>query len=79
MLTDAAGTGQIAYTTEPNGAPSVLHDCVLMRGQTGCAANSGLIPPEPDGDAAYNIDEAGPTPLAIGNELLMVDHRFPNG
>jgi hypothetical protein len=77
VLVDAAGTGQIAYATIPNGAPSVLHDCVLMRGQTGCAANSGLIPAEA-GDPQYNIDDDGPTPLAIGNELLMLDHRYPN-
>ena len=76
VLVDAAGTGQIAYTTAPNGAPSVLHDCVLLRGQTGCAANSGLIPSE-DGPPQYNIDDDGPTPLAIGNELLMLDHRYP--
>ena len=44
VLVDAAGTGQIAYTTAPNGGPSVLHDCVLLRGQTGCSANSGLVP-----------------------------------
>ena len=77
VLVDAAGTGQIAYTTAPNGAPSVLHDCVLLRGQTGCAANSGLVPAEA-GDPRYNIDDDGPTPLAIGNELLMLDHRYPN-
>ena len=44
VLVDAAGTGQIAYTTAPNDGPSVLHDCVLLRGQTGCSANSGLVP-----------------------------------
>jgi hypothetical protein len=77
VLVDAAGTGQIAYTTRPNGAPSVLHDCVLRRGQTGCAENAGLIPPE-SGAPAFNIDEAGPFPLQIGNELLMIDHRYPN-
>jgi hypothetical protein len=76
VLVDAAGTGQIAYTTEPEDAPSVLHDCVLMRGQTGCAANSGLVPPE-DGDPRYNIDDDGPTPVAVGNELLMLSHRYP--
>ena len=77
LLVDAAGTGQIAYTTSPTPGPSVLHDCVLQRGQTGCAANSGLVPPEA-GDPAYNIDDDGPTPLAIGNQLLMLDHRYPN-
>ena len=79
LLVDAAGTGQVAYTVTPTdvSAPSVLHDCVLMRGQTGCASNDGLVPSEA-GDPRYNIDEDGPVPLAVGNELLMVDHRFPN-
>jgi hypothetical protein len=77
VLVDAAGTGQIAYTTSPFPGPSVLHDCVLLRGQTGCASNAGIVPPE-GGDPAYNIDDSGPTPLAIGNELLMIDHRYPN-
>jgi hypothetical protein len=79
VLTDAAGTGQIAYDSNTTGGfgPSVLHDCVLLRGQTGCAANSGLIPQE-DGQAQYNIDDDGPTPLAVGNQLLMLDHRYPN-
>jgi hypothetical protein len=79
VLVDGAGTGQIAYTVTPTNvsAASVLHDCVLLRGQTGCASNVGLIPPE-SGAPQYNIDEHGPFPLAIGNELLMLDSRYPN-
>lgn len=79
VLVDAAGTGEIAYTVTPTNVSgaSVLHDCVLLRGQTGCASNAGLIPPE-TGDPRYNIDEHGPFPLAIGNELLMLDSRYPN-
>ena len=48
VLVDAAGTAQIAYTTYPQtlGPPSALHDCVLLRGQSGCQANNGLVPPE---------------------------------
>jgi hypothetical protein len=79
VLVDAAGTGQIAYNITPTNvsAASVLHDCVLLRGQTGCASNAGLVPPEA-GAPQYNIDEHGPVPLSIGNELLMVDSRYPN-
>lgn len=76
VLVDAAGTGQIAYTTVPEQAPSVLRDCVLMRGQTGCAANAGLVPPT--AHPAFSTDDDGPFPLAVGNELLMVDHRYPD-
>jgi hypothetical protein len=79
VLVDAAGTGQIAYTTyaQTVGPPSALHDCVLLRGQSGCAANAGLVPPE-DGQAEYNLDPDGPVPLSVGNELLMLTHRYPN-
>jgi hypothetical protein len=78
VLVDAAGTGQIAYTTyaQSVGPPSVLHDCTLLRGQTGCAANAGLVPPE-DGPAQYDLDPDGPVPLSVGNELLMLTHRYP--
>ncbi len=79
VLVDGAGTGQIAYTVTPADVSdaSVLHDCVLLRGQTGCASNDGLVPPE-TGAPQYNIDEHGPVPLSVGNELLMADSRFPN-
>jgi hypothetical protein len=77
VLVDAAGTGQIAYATIPDGAPSTIRDCVLLRGQTSCTANSALVPAEA-GDPKYNIDDDGPTPLVVGNELLMLDHRYPN-
>jgi hypothetical protein len=77
VLVDAAGTGQIAYTTANFPGPSLLQDCVLLRGQTGCSSNAGILPAEA-GDPSYNLDDAGPTPLAIGNQLLMIDHRYPN-
>jgi len=80
VLVDAAGTGQIAYTTQPEptvNQPSALRDCVLLRGQTGCSANAGLIPPEV-GVPYGNADDDGPSPLAIGNELLVLSHRYPN-
>ena len=78
VLVDAAGTGQIAYNVTPTdiSAPSVLHDCVLMRGQTGCASNAGLIPPE-TGSPEYNIDERRP-PAAVGRQRAAdARHRFP--
>ncbi|HEY5428151.1 MAG TPA: hypothetical protein VIK04_03475 [Solirubrobacteraceae bacterium] len=79
VVVDAAGTGQIAYSSGviQNFGPSVVRDCVLPRGQTGCTANAGLVPAE-GGDPQYNIDYEGPTPLVIGNQLLMIDHRYPN-
>ena len=76
VLVDAAGTAQVAYTTNPEDQVSVLHDCVLQRGQTACASNQGLVPPASTPE--FSIDNEGPTPLAIGNELLMLDYRYPD-
>ena len=49
VLVDAAGTGQIAYTTTPTdvSGPSVLHDCVLLRGQTGARPTTAWSRPRP--------------------------------
>ncbi len=60
VLVDAAGTGQIAYNVTPTNVsePSVLHDCVLKRGQTGCASNAGLIPPETGNPQAISFGSA---------------------
>jgi hypothetical protein len=76
VLVDAAGTAQVAYTTQPDQLESVLHDCVLQRGQTSCASNQGLLAPATT--PQYSVDDAGPTPLALGNELLMLDYRYPD-
>ena len=54
-----------------------MRDCVLMRGQSACAANSTFGPTAADPE--FSIDDDGPTPLAIGNELVMLDHRYPDG
>jgi hypothetical protein len=78
IVDDAAGTGQIAYATSqgPFG-PSTVRDCVLPRGQAGCTSDAAFVPDEA-GDPTYNIDDDGPTPLTIGNQLLMIDSRYPN-
>jgi hypothetical protein len=76
LLVDAAGTGQIAYAVAPSIGQSAVRDCVLKRGQTGCTANASLLPPATDPE--YSIDDDGPTPLALGNQLLMLDHRYPD-
>ena len=76
VLVDAAGTGQIAYASLPDDAESQVRDCVLMRGQSGRAANTTFGPTATSPE--YSIDDDGPSPLAIGNELVMLDHRYPD-
>jgi hypothetical protein len=81
VLVDSAGTGHIAFTTPPVGE-SVLRYCRLARGQKACSAQQSLIPP--DNDSAFgngpatDEDFTGPYPLAVGNELLLLDHRCCN-
>jgi hypothetical protein len=82
LFVDAAGTGHIAWTTNPPGGESVLHYCRLNRGQPTCSAKSSLIPPANDSAGgngpATDVDFAGPYPFAIGNELLLLDNRCCN-
>ncbi len=82
VLVDAAGTGHIAWSSQVNDQDAVLHYCQLRRGQKACSVQSSMVPP--DADANYgnspgtDEDFDGPFPLAIGNELLLLDHRCCN-
>jgi hypothetical protein len=82
VFVDAAGTGHIAWSSQVNGQDAVLHYCQLRRGQKHCSVQSSLVPP--DADSAYgnspgtDEDFDGPYPMAIGNELLLLDHRCCN-
>ncbi len=83
VLVDAAGTGHIAWTEGKIAVvPSVLRYCRLNRGQKTCSAQAGLSPPDnPTGYGNSPLtdgDFAGPFPLAVGNELLLLDHRCCN-
>jgi hypothetical protein len=82
LLVDNAGTAHIAWTQGLN-TESVIRYCRLPRGQRTCAASSSMIPP--DNDSGYgnspvtDIDFHGPTPLSVGNQLLLLDTRCCNG
>jgi hypothetical protein len=92
VLVDAAGTGHITWTQGQIAVvPSMVRYCHLPRGQRTCTSQASLVPPEPGGDGfpgnspLLNGDFSGPFPLAVGNELLLLDHRccnqvpFPDG
>jgi hypothetical protein len=89
LLVDQSGTAHIVYAQD-GGATSAdtLAYCNLQRGIKRCATG-GLAPnlqaPDPSlgGDFAGNFpagnhDTDGPVPLAIGNELFVIDRRFPD-
>src|SRR4051812_22120317 len=88
LLVDRAGTAHIVFAQDGSDAPDTLSVCNLQRGIKQCASG-GLAPnpqsPDPGegGDfisnfPAGNHDTDGPAPLVIGNQLFVVDRRFPN-
>jgi hypothetical protein len=82
LLVDGAGTAHVAWAVDPNGQPATLEYCRLPRGATGCAVTKALTVPVPtgsgwpeNGDGTNNTDFQGPWPLAVGNELVLLDRR----
>jgi hypothetical protein len=89
LLVDGAGTAHIVFAQDGGStAADTISFCNLQRGQKSCAS-SGVAPNPlaPDSSAgqaflgnfpAGNHDFSGPIPLDIGNELFVVDRRFPD-
>lgn len=80
VFVDGAGSAHIAFA-DPNGSGAdIIRTCRLLRGGRGCAASAALSPdqPAPGNDPQTNQDFSGPYPLAVGNELLVVDSRCCN-
>ncbi len=88
LLVDDAGTARIVYAQDggTTSADTIAY-CALQRGQKQCAQSTGVPnPQEPEGGGDFagnfpagNHDFDGPVPLAIGNQLFLVDRRFPDG
>src|SRR3954447_26499181 len=80
VFVDGAGSAHIAFA-DPNGTGAdIIRTCRLPRGGSACAASAALIPDQPaaGNDPQTNQDFDGPFPLAVGNELLVVDARCCN-
>lgn len=89
LLVDGAGTSHIVFAQDGGeSAPDTLAFCNLQRGSKRCAS-AGLAPnpqaPDSSTGGAFsgnfpagNHDFDGPVPLVIGNELFVVDRRFPD-
>ena len=89
LLVDGAGTAHIVYTQEGgSSAPDTLAFCALQRGIKHCAAGGAAPNPQaPDSSQGGpflgnfpggNHDFDGPAPLVIGNQLYVVQRRFPD-
>jgi hypothetical protein len=89
VLVDAAGTGHVTFSEDGgSSSPDTISYCRLLRGQKGCSSTtSSLAPVAPTGGQSDpyignfpggNHDFDGAVPLAIGNQLFLVDRRFPD-
>src|SRR3954453_9803099 len=80
VFVDGAGSAHIAFA-DPNGTGAdIIRTCRLPRGGSACPASAALSPDQPaaGNDPQTNQDFDGPYPLAVGNELLVVDSRCCN-
>lgn len=80
VFVDSAGSAHIAFATPAGAASDSIRTCRLPRGGKGCAAGATLTPNQPAAGNSpdTNQDFDGPYPLAVGNELLVVDSRCCN-
>jgi hypothetical protein len=89
LLVDKAGTSHVVFAQDGGAsAPDTLAFCNLQRGLKTCASR-GIAPnpvaPDSSSGSAYsgnipagNHDTDGPVPLAVGNQLYLIDRRFPD-
>jgi hypothetical protein len=83
VLVDEAGTAHIAWAEDDGDNADVVRYCRLRRGSTTCDN-----PPETQrlvwnkdygggDDPRFNIDDSGPKLVQIGDQLAIVDYRYP--
>jgi hypothetical protein len=80
VFLDGAGSAHIAFANPSGAAADTIRTCRLPRGGKACAASAALSPSQPaaGNDPQSNQDFDGPYPMAVGNELLVVDSRCCN-
>ncbi len=75
VTVDAAGTSHIVWTESMLGAtPDVTHYCRMPRGARACDNPNRTPMPLAD---AYSGDHSGPKILRIGDQLVVLTHRYP--
>ena len=90
LLVDESGTAHVVFAQDGGSeAPDTVSYCNLQRGLTACASSGNAPNPQApeggDGKGVFsgnfpggNHDTDGPVPLAIGNQLYVIDRRFPD-
>ena len=88
LLVDAAGTAHVVFAHDGGtSAPDTYSVCNLQRGIKQCATSPTVpapVAPDPSQGGIFsgnipsiNHDFDGPVPLDIGNQLIVIDRRFP--
>lgn len=83
VFVDAAGTAHITWSEDDGDAADVVRYCRLRRGSTRCdnpPSTQRLVPDKPYGvgdDPRFNVDNDGPRVLAVGDQLVLMTHRYP--
>ena len=75
VLVDEAGTAHIVWNEDRIGeVPDITHYCRLKRGATACDNPNPTPMPI---DIPYASDDGGPKILQLGNQLVVISHRYP--
>jgi hypothetical protein len=81
VFVDAAGSAHITYSDPAGSAEDIIRTCRLPRGGGACEAQAALTPRQPSGGGngpELDQDFDGPYPMAVGNQLLVIDSRCCN-
>ena len=79
---DDAGTAHIVWAEGRGDQDDAVYYCRLKRGATACDSTAVLVWNKTYGAGdgpSYNIDNTGPRIVQVGNELVVLDKRYPTG
>ena len=80
VLVDDAGTAHIVWTEDNGAQADTVHYCRLKRAATTCDARAELVANKPYGpgdDPEFNVSQNGARILRIGQQLVIIDFRYP--
>src|SRR4051794_23238415 len=81
VMVDAAGTAHVIWNESRAGDADAIHYCRIKRGATQCDVDQLLVPGGPTGpgaDPSYNSEYGTPRIFALGDQVAIVTHRYPN-
>lgn len=81
VLVDAAGTSHAVWNERRGVEADVVRYCRLKRGAKACDVQQALLPDGPgDGrqDPQFNSELGTPRIFALGDQIAVVTHRYPN-